>query len=116
MYLTGSVLFLSLVLHRFFSLIGELVKNDERSEVLRGQAAKTSNEYMKMIDKEREYMDEIQELKEKLEDIKKSNIDKEIVLKQARQTNDEYMKLTDKYVALEKKFEGRTGDNRNKSD
>jgi hypothetical protein len=34
MYLTGSVIFLSLVLNRFFNMIVELAKNEEKTEVI----------------------------------------------------------------------------------
>ena len=33
MYLTGSVIFLSLVLNRFYNMIVELAKNEEKTEV-----------------------------------------------------------------------------------
>jgi hypothetical protein len=49
MYLTGSVIFLSLVLNRFFSLIVELQKNEEKTEVLKQQAAKTTKEYLVIL-------------------------------------------------------------------
>jgi hypothetical protein len=41
-YLTGSVLFLSLVLGRFHSMILELVKNEENIEVMKKQMAQSS--------------------------------------------------------------------------
>jgi hypothetical protein len=46
MYLTGSVIFLSLVLNRFFNMIVELQKNEEKTDVLKQQAAKTTKEYL----------------------------------------------------------------------
>lgn len=50
MYLTGSILFLALILNRFYQMISELVTNDAKNEVLKQQAAKTNAAYMKMID------------------------------------------------------------------
>jgi hypothetical protein len=95
MYLTGSVIFLSLVLNRFFYLIQELQKNTEKTEVLKQQAAKTTKEYLKLLDKEQEW--------KSAEGLKK---ELEIVKKQAEQTHKAYMELTDRYAALE----GKTGD------
>jgi hypothetical protein len=46
-YLTGSVLFLFFVLSRFCGAMVELMKMEEKAEVLKQQAARTSSEYMK---------------------------------------------------------------------
>eukprot|EP00842_Homolaphlyctis_polyrhiza_P005064 jgi/Hompol1/5559/HPOL_004562-RA len=101
LYLTGSVLFLSLVLNRFFALIVELFKNEEKTEVLKAQAAKTSKEYMKLLDSEEAKDKEIDELKKKLAEADKKARDFDILKKQATQTAEEYMRLTDKVVELE---------------
>ncbi|KAI8899146.1 B-cell receptor-associated protein 31-like-domain-containing protein [Globomyces pollinis-pini] len=112
MYLTGSVLFLGLVLNRFFNLILELHTNEQKTEILKQQAAKTTKEYLKLLDKEQKEKEG--NVKSKVEasnssastEVEKLKKELEIVKKQASQTNDEYMKLTDKYVALEKKLSG----------
>ncbi|KAI8925689.1 B-cell receptor-associated protein 31-like-domain-containing protein [Entophlyctis helioformis] len=104
-YLTGSVIFLSLVLNRFYNMIVELLKNEEKTEVLKQQAAKTSKEYLKLLDGDQERDKQIDELKEKLAAAEKAVKDVEIIKKQAAQTADEYMRLTDRYVALEKKLQ-----------
>ncbi|OAJ43279.1 hypothetical protein BDEG_26651 [Batrachochytrium dendrobatidis JEL423] len=105
LYLTGSVVFLSLVLNRFFAMVFELMKNEEKSEVLKSQATKTSKEYLKLLDGDHDKEEEIKRLKELVEDAKTKLKDLEVVKKQAAQTADEYMRLTDRYVELEKKFE-----------
>lgn len=46
MYLTGAVIFLSLVLNRFYRLIVDLAQNEEKMEILKQQAAKTTKEYL----------------------------------------------------------------------
>ena len=94
MYLTGSVIFLSLVLDRFYAMVLELIKNEEKAEVLKQQAAKTSKEYLKV-------MDEMDQMKKLADSAKKLEKELEIVKKQAAQTNDEYMRLTDKLAAYE---------------
>lgn len=102
-YLTGSVLFLALVLNRFHGFITELVNATENLGVLKGQAGKTSAEYMKMLDKEKELQSELDEKNKELEEEKKKSRNADLLVKQAKQTNDEYLKLTDRYVELEKK-------------
>ncbi|KAJ3256251.1 hypothetical protein HK103_005614 [Boothiomyces macroporosus] len=109
MYLTGSVIFLSLVLNRFVNMINELAKNEEKTEILKQQAAKTTKEYLKLLDKEQK--NDSKELQEKYDKLVKEF---EILKKQANQTNDEYMKLTDKYVDLENKFENNSASKKDK--
>ena len=46
MYLTGAVIFLSLVLNRFYRLIVDLAQSEEKMEILKQQAAKTTKEYL----------------------------------------------------------------------
>ncbi|KAJ2999526.1 hypothetical protein HDV02_002673 [Globomyces sp. JEL0801] len=80
--------------------------------ILKQQAAKTTKEYLKLLDKEQKEKEG--NVKSKVEvsnssastEVEKLKKELEIVKKQASQTNDEYMKLTDKYVALEKKLSG----------
>ncbi|KAH6560478.1 hypothetical protein BASA62_010488 [Batrachochytrium salamandrivorans] len=103
LYLTGSVVFLSLVLNRFFGMVFELMKNEEKSEVLKLQAAKTSKEYLKLLDGDSEKEQEIERLKGMVEDAEKKLKDLDVIKKQASQTADEYMRLTDCYAELERK-------------
>ncbi|KAJ3272755.1 hypothetical protein HDV01_005283 [Terramyces sp. JEL0728] len=109
MYLTGSVIFLSLVLNRFVNMINELAKNEEKTEILKQQAAKTTKEYLKLLDKEQKT--DSKDLQEKYDKLVK---ELEIVKKQANQTNEEYMKLTDKYVELENKHENTSSSKKDK--
>ncbi|KAJ1336505.1 hypothetical protein BSLG_007289 [Batrachochytrium salamandrivorans] len=108
LYLTGSVVFLSLVLNRFFGMVFELMKNEEKSEVLKLQAAKTSKEYLKLLDGDSEKEQEIERLKGMVEDAEKKLKDLDVIKKQASQTADEYMRLTDCYAELERKFENKS--------
>jgi B-cell receptor-associated protein 31 len=108
-YLTGSVIFLSLVLDRFYAVILDLVKNEERAEVLRTQATKTSKEYLQLLDTHEVIKKEIETGFLNIYNLGKKAVNElEIVKKQAKQTHDEYMRLTDRFVALEKKLEGKS--------
>ncbi|KAJ3017773.1 hypothetical protein HKX48_003388 [Thoreauomyces humboldtii] len=46
LYLTGAVLFLSLLLNRYIALITELVSIETKAEALKSQAAKQSTDYL----------------------------------------------------------------------
>ncbi|KAI8913746.1 B-cell receptor-associated protein 31-like-domain-containing protein [Powellomyces hirtus] len=87
LYLTGAVLFLSLLLNRFFAMISELMANETKADALKKQAAKQSTDYL------------IEELSTKAKEV-------DIIKRQAKQTHDEYMRLTDRYVELERKAGG----------
>ena len=102
-YLTGATIFLALVLIRFFSMILDLVKQEEKAFVLKSQATKTSKEYMKLIDSESEKDLEISELKDKISSLESKLKDYDILKKQADSVNSEYMKLIDKVAELENK-------------
>ncbi|KAJ3304426.1 hypothetical protein HDV03_002770 [Kappamyces sp. JEL0829] len=108
MYLTGSVIFLSLVLNRFYNMIVELSKNEEKMEVLKQQAAKTTKEYLKLLDKDQKQSSSSSNVEKDYEEKKKEcaklTQDLEVVKRQADQTHAAYLKLTDEYAALEKKL------------
>ncbi|KAJ3321199.1 hypothetical protein HDV06_004542 [Boothiomyces sp. JEL0866] len=94
-------------------MINELAKNEEKTEQ---QAAKTTKEYLKLLDKEQK--NDSKDLQEKYDKLVK---ELEIVKKQANQTNEEYMKLTDKflianrrYVELESKYENNPSSKKDK--
>ncbi|KAI9099369.1 B-cell receptor-associated protein 31-like-domain-containing protein [Phlyctochytrium arcticum] len=106
MYLTGAVLFLSLVLNRFIAMVTELMSNESKAEVLKQQAAKQSKEYMRLLDKEHSKDSEMDSMKAQLAEAQKQVKDLEVVKRQAKQTHDEYMRLTDRMVELEKKQGG----------
>ena len=101
--MTGATIFLALVLIRFFSMILDLVKQEEKAFVLKSQATKTSKEYMKLIDSESEKDLEISELKDKISSLESKLKDYDILKKQADSVNSEYMKLIDKVAELENK-------------
>jgi hypothetical protein len=85
-YLTGSTIFLALILNRFYYMVLELLKNEEKAEVLKQQAAKTSKEYMKLLDGDQEKESELSLLKKELEEAKTKGKDIEILRKQAERT------------------------------
>ena len=109
-YLTGSTIFLALILNRFYYMVLELLKNEEKALVLKEQAAKTSKEYLKLLDGDATKDERMEELKKELEIAQKKAKELDIVKKQAERTAEEYMALTDRYVALEKKVDGRSND------
>ncbi|KAL3896503.1 MAG: hypothetical protein SGCHY_004037, partial [Lobulomycetales sp.] len=84
LYLTGSVLFLALILNRFHSMITELVKGTENIEVLKKQAATTSKEYMRLLDKDKEWT----ELEDKLKASEEKNKKADMLVKQAERTSE----------------------------
>ena len=101
-------------------MIMELLKNEEKAEVLKKQSAGTSTEYMRLLDKDKENQEKIgiwsflqnsytaiEELVEELKELKKKSKDTEIVQKQAKQQHDEYLRLAVRYNELEKKYERR---------
>ncbi len=103
MYLTGSVIFLSLVLNRFLSMMADISKNEQRNDVLKQQAAKSSKEYLKLLDNEQDYLSKIARLESELVTLRKQQTELDIVKKQAAQISDEYLRLTDRYAELEAK-------------
>ncbi|KAJ3189972.1 hypothetical protein HDU85_000262 [Gaertneriomyces sp. JEL0708] len=114
LYLTGAVLFLSLILSRFLNMIADVLQSEQKMEVLKSQAAKQSKEYMRLLDKENTKDTEVGALKEKVKEAEKAIKELDIVKKQAKQTADEYMRLTDRYVALERKTSGFDEDSKSK--
>ncbi|KAJ3079517.1 hypothetical protein HK102_003731 [Quaeritorhiza haematococci] len=110
MYLTGSYLFLSLILYRFHGMIMELIKNEQKCEAVTKQAAQAQKEYMRLLDKDKENETKIEELKKSLEVAEKKAKETDIILKQAKAQNDEYMRLADRYNELEKRLEQRGGE------
>lgn len=100
-YLTGATIFLALVLNRFFSMILDLVKQEEKALVLKSQSTKTSKELLKLIDTDSTKDLKIQELTEQIQKLKDQVKDFDILKKQAESLNSEYMHLVDKVADLE---------------
>ncbi|KAJ3159973.1 hypothetical protein HDU86_001238 [Geranomyces michiganensis] len=121
LYLTGAVLFLSLLLNRFFAMIAELMSNETKSETLKKQAAKQSTDYLRLLDKEHEHAAQLDALNKKIDELDAKARQVDIVTRQAKQVNDEYMRLTDRFVELERKYDaarsggGGAGDDARKS-
>ena len=80
------------------------VKNEERTLLLKLQAAKTSKEYLKLLDRDMDAQKIATELTDITEQNRKLLLELEIVKKQAGQTAEEYFQLTDRYSILEKKL------------
>ncbi|KAI8805283.1 B-cell receptor-associated protein 31-like-domain-containing protein [Cladochytrium replicatum] len=115
LYLTGSTLFLGLVLNRFFAVVLDLSKQEEKMEALRKQFANSNKEFMRMMDKDKDTEKKIAELEKSLEDAERKAKDAEIILKQAKNQHDAYMSLAERYNELEKKYELRSADEGKKS-
>ncbi|KAJ3162915.1 hypothetical protein HDU88_006555 [Geranomyces variabilis] len=118
LYLTGAVLFLSLLLNRFFAMIAELMSNETKSETLKKQAAKQSTDYLRLLDKDHEHAAELDALNKKIDELDAKARQVDVVTRQAKQTHDEYMRLTDRFVELERKYDaarGGAGDDARKS-
>ncbi|KAI8827065.1 B-cell receptor-associated protein 31-like-domain-containing protein [Fimicolochytrium jonesii] len=112
LYLTGAVLFLSMVLNRFLAMVTELMVNESKTDKLKQQAASQSTEYMRLLDKDQDRTKEITTLKKEVEELLGKAREVDIIKKQAKQTHDEYMRLTDRYVELERKAGGGSDDRR----
>ncbi|TPX55509.1 hypothetical protein PhCBS80983_g05258 [Powellomyces hirtus] len=106
LYLTGAVLFLSLLLNRFFAMISELMANETKADALKKQAAKQSTDYLRLLDKDQDHATEISNMKKQIEELSTKAKEVDIIKRQAKQTHDEYMRLTDRYVELERKAGG----------
>lgn len=100
-YLTGATIFLALVLNRFFSMILDLVKQEEKALALKSQSTKTSKELLKMIDTDSTKDLKVKELTEEVQKLKIKVKDFDILKKQAESLNAEYMALVDKVADLE---------------
>lgn len=59
-YLTGFTLFLSLILNRTYSLIIDILRSDERLEIMREQATKKSAEQTEVENKLKERVAELE--------------------------------------------------------
>lgn len=103
MYLTGFTLFLSLILWRTFSLIHDLLKNEQRMLTVQKQAENQSKEYNRLTDEASSLKKKSEELEQELIQIKSKSRDVEILKKQAEQQAAAYMELADKYNELERK-------------
>lgn len=86
-YLTGSCIFFALILNRFYHMVLDLLKNEEKAEVLRQQASKASKEYMKLLDGDEAQTELIKDLKEQLSEAEKRVRDADVMKKQAERTS-----------------------------
>ncbi|KAI9179759.1 Endoplasmic reticulum transmembrane protein 3 [Blastocladiella emersonii ATCC 22665] len=104
MYLTGFTLLLSLVLNRVYSLIKEVVRNDERSAVVVRQADNNAKQLAALVDGKDDAAKEVAALKAKLALTEAAARDLDVVKAQANANNEQYMELADRYTALEAKY------------
>ncbi|KAF9434296.1 hypothetical protein BGZ76_008258 [Entomortierella beljakovae] len=106
MYLTGFTLFLSLILNRTFFMILELLKSEEKMEIIKKQANQQSKEYERILDSETKLKKEIKDLTEVVASHEGAKRDFENLKKQAEQNQKEYLRLADENNAMEMKLRG----------
>ncbi|KAF9925848.1 hypothetical protein FBU30_004436 [Linnemannia zychae] len=106
MYLTGFTLFLSLILNRTFFMILDLIKSEEKMEIVKKQAAQQSKEYQRVLESETNLKKELKDLSEIVANHESTRRDLENLKKQASQQQEEYLRMADENIALEKKLKG----------
>ncbi|KAF9918848.1 hypothetical protein BX616_005023 [Lobosporangium transversale] len=106
MYLTGFTLFLSLILNRTFFLILDLLKSEEKMEVIKKQASQQSKEYERVLESETKLKKEIKDLSEIVASHAGAKRDLENLQKQATQQQKEYLRMADENNAMEMKLLG----------
>ncbi|KAF8929267.1 hypothetical protein BGZ58_009072 [Dissophora ornata] len=106
MYLTGFTLFLSLILNRTFFMILDLLKSEEKMEVIKKQASQQSKEYERALESETKLKKEITELSEIVASHAGAKRDLENLKKQAKQQQEEYLRMADENNAMEMKLMG----------
>lgn len=111
-YLTGFTLFLSLILNRTFVLILDLLKSEERMEVIKKQAAQQSKEYERVSESEKNLQKELKDLNEIVSSHSSVAKDLENLKKQANQQQKEYLRMADENNAMEKKLKGGKSESR----
>ncbi|KAG0254411.1 hypothetical protein BG011_005789 [Mortierella polycephala] len=104
MYLTGFTLFLSLILNRTFFMILDLLKSEEKMEIVKKQAQQQSKEYERVLTSETTLKKELKELQAIVESHESAKQDLENLKKQASQQQQEYLRLADENTAMEMKL------------
>ncbi|KAG0326921.1 hypothetical protein BG004_002878, partial [Podila humilis] len=112
MYLTGFTLFLSLILNRTFFMILDLLKSEEKMEIIKKQAAQQSKEYNRLLESETTLKAEIKDLTEIVASHASAKKDLDNLKKQAQQQQVEYLRMADENSALEKRLKGGVSENK----
>ncbi|KAG0364686.1 putative endoplasmic reticulum protein [Gamsiella multidivaricata] len=112
MYLTGFTLFLSLILNRTFFMILDLMKSEEKMEIVKKQAAQQSKEYERVLESETKLKKELKDMQENAASHESLKQDLENLKKQANQQQLEYLRMADENTALEKKLKGTKSESR----
>ncbi|ORZ26485.1 B-cell receptor-associated protein 31-like-domain-containing protein [Lobosporangium transversale] len=112
MYLTGFTLFLSLILNRTFFTILDLIKSEEKMEVVKKQAAQQSKEYERLLESEKKLKKELEDLQKIASSHESTKQDLENLKKQASQQQQEYLRMADENSTLEKKLKGTKSENK----
>ncbi|KAG0310368.1 hypothetical protein BGZ97_012606 [Linnemannia gamsii] len=112
MYLTGFTLFLSLILNRTFFMILDLLKSEEKMEIVKKQAAQQSKEYQRVLESESNLKKELKDLAEIVASHEPTRRDLENLKKQASQQQQEYLRMADENTAMEKKLRGIKSENK----
>ncbi|KAG9319368.1 hypothetical protein KVV02_005678 [Mortierella alpina] len=106
MYLTGFTLFLSLILNRTFFMILDLLKSEEKMEIVKKQAAQQSKEYQRLLESESNLKKEVKDLNEIVASHSSAKRDLDNLKKQAKQQQEEYLRMADENSAMEKQLKG----------
>ncbi|KAF9584091.1 hypothetical protein BGW38_007601 [Lunasporangiospora selenospora] len=106
MYLTGFTLFLSLILNRTFFMILDLLKSEEKMEIVKKQAAQQSKEYERVLESETKLKKELDELRTVVDSNASAKQDLENLKKQANQQQKEYLRLADENIEMERRLKG----------
>ncbi|KAG0346254.1 hypothetical protein BG004_002056 [Podila humilis] len=103
MYLTGYTLFLSLILNRTFTMLLDLVKSEEKMEVVKKQASQQSQEFNRLLESEAALKKELQALTEIV--AKDSSIEQDLgsLKEQTKQQQEEYLRMVDENTVLQRK-------------
>lgn len=99
-YLTGFVLFLFIILSRLTRLFTIIYKEDEKSSVVKKQAEKQGEEYIKILGTEKEKVLKIASLEKIISDMEIKCKDADAKINQAKNQQQEYLRLSEKYYKL----------------
>ena len=107
-YLTGFTLFLFIVINRIIALLLFIYKEEDKIAIVKKQAEKQGEQYINIINTEKENTQRIAGLESVLEEMQKKCKDADSKIKQAKNQQEEYLRLAEKYTELEKKMKKET--------
>ncbi|KAF9435451.1 hypothetical protein BGZ76_006264 [Entomortierella beljakovae] len=104
MYLTGFTLFLSLILNRTFVMIIDLLRSEEKMEIVKKQADQQAKEYERVVASEKKLKKELKDLQDIASGHESAKNDLENLKKKTSQQQEEYLRMVDENTALGKKL------------